>query len=621
MNYHNLRKVLQTVMHYARGTALRYTVYSILTAILFPLNVVLIERCISLMEQSRERGYAQALLWLAFLTAGSLCAVWLEHGKRVSDVALSQELMRSCTPELIWKWNHIRYEYYEDARAADTISRMGSDPSGAIAGIFKKVIECAALFIRLFGTAVIYFRLSVLLGGILFVILGVQIVLGIRSQREVNQLYSIETPKERRLAYLGELLYGRDSVYDLKVNGSTGYLGKLQRKQAARILRDRIRINLRSEKYYMLSLLLMLLWLGALVGLLLAGLSAGTVGFALFATLLGAYPTLMGHLNTLSFYLSAMGGEFQTIQALSEFEGWEEENGKKSGGKAEKTAKSGAERESDRLAADPGGSEKDVPEEYVIEVSHVDFCYPGTDTIVLQDVSFTLRPSDTLAFAGANGSGKSTMIKLLCGLYRPTNGHILVNGVEMSEIDPLLRPRIISAVFQDYECYSLTMGENVGLGNIARIGEPDAIREALKQAGAEGLEAELPDGLDTNLNHLEENGVSLSGGQWQRLAIARAYMARGRYLLLDEPTASIDPVAESRMYREFVRILKGKGAVIVSHRLASAMFADRILVFEQGRIVESGSHEALLARGGLYCEMFRRQAAWYRDTAEGGEKA
>ena len=127
------------------------------------------------------------------------------------------------------------------------------------------------------------------------------------------------------------------------------------------------------------------------------------------------------------------------------------------------------------------------------------------------------------------------------------------------------------------------------------------------------------DGLDTNLNHLEENGVSLSGGQWQRLAIARAYMARGRYLLLDEPTASIDPVAESRMYREFVRILKGKGAVIVSHRLASAMFADRILVFDQGRIVESGSHEALLAGGGLYCEMFRRQAAWYRDTAEGGE--
>lgn len=612
MTLKSLKKVLQTVLRYAGRSAWQYMIYSILAAILVPVNVLLIERCIHRMEQSSGQGYAAAMFWLVLLAAGALCTVWLEHKCRVADVKLSQDLMRSCTPHLVEKFVRMRFEYYENPEAADTISRMGQDPSGAIAGVFKKVINCAALIIRLFGSALIYFKLSVVLGAVLFVILGIQIFLGILCQKEVIKLYSLETPQERRLSYLGELLCSRDCVYDLKVNGSTGYIRGLQEKQASRILRDRVRITLRSEKYYMLNLLLMLLWLAALVGLLLERLSAQTVAFSLFATLLGVYPALTGYLNTLSYYLSSLGGDFLIIQALSEFEAFEEEDGTLGGSAAEGVKRDGSE------VCSPT---PEVPAGYEIKVSHVDFCYPGTDRLVLKDVSFTLNPRETLAFAGANGSGKSTMVKLLCGLYRPVNGHILVNGTEMEKLSPRLRPHIFSAVFQDYECYSLTMGENVGLGHPAGIENPEMIREALKEAGAETLEKEVPGGLSANLNHLEENGVSLSGGQWQRLAIARACMGRGQCLLLDEPTASIDPVAESRMYRDFVRILEGRGAVIVSHRLASAMFADRILVFDQGKIVESGSHAELMQRGGLYREMFEKQAAWYQDEKEGGEGA
>ena len=453
-------------------------------------------------------------------------------------------------------------------------------------------------------------KLSVALGAVLFMVLAIQIFLGVLCQKEVIKLYSMETPQERRLSYLGELLCSKDCVYDLKVNGSTSYIRLLQEKQASRILRDRVRITLRSEKYYMLNLLLMLLWLVTLVGLLLKRLSAGTVAFSLFATLLGVYPVLTGYLNTLSYYFSSLGGEFLIIQAKSEFEGFEEEDGIEDGLAAAEEGRI----DSHELCS----QEPEASWGYRIQVSHVDFCYPGTDRLVLKDVSFTLRPRETIAFAGANESGKSTMIKLLCGLYRPVNGHIFVNGTEIEKLSPELRPQIFSAAFQDYESYSLTMGENVGLGNPVEIENLEMIRAALREAGAENLENEVSGGLSANLNHLEENGVSLSGGQWQRLAIARACMGRGQYLLLDEPTASIDPVAESRMYRDFVRILEGRGAVIVSHRLASAMFADRILVFDQGKIVESGSHTELLQKGGLYREMFEKQAAWYQDEKEGG---
>ena len=220
-----------------------------------------------------------------------------------------------------------------------------------------------------------------------------------------------------------------------------------------------------------------------------------------------------------------------------------------------------------------------------------------------------------MALVGENGSGKSTVIKLLCGLYQPEEGEILADGQPIGQLSPESRRKLTSVVFQDFENYSLTAGENIGLGNVARMDDRESILEAARRAGAAEILEGLPKGPDTPLNHLEEDGVSLSGGQWQRLAIARAYMAESAFFLLDEPTASMDPIAESRMYQSFVDILKGKGIILVSHRLASAKMADRILVLDGGTLAQDGTHEGLMQAEGIYREMFERQAGWYQAPA------
>lgn len=254
-----------------------------------------------------------------------------------------------------------------------------------------------------------------------------------------------------------------------------------------------------------------------------------------------------------------------------------------------------------------------------IVFSHVNFKYPGTERLVLRDVSFTLSPGETLALVGANGSGKSTVIKLICGLYEPTEGTVTVGGVPAVSLSQASRARLFSAVFQDFLTYNETIAENVALGDAQNTPSGEKIREALKKAEMDEFASSLPMGIQTPLGHLDEGGVELSGGQRQRLAIARACMSEAWFYLLDEPTAAMDPVAESRLYRSFAAVIHGKGAVLVSHRLASASIADTILVFDDGQIAERGTHSKLMKRNGLFRDMFEKQSSWYSGEEKTGE--
>ena len=249
-----------------------------------------------------------------------------------------------------------------------------------------------------------------------------------------------------------------------------------------------------------------------------------------------------------------------------------------------------------------------------IVFSHVSFWYPGTEKLVLRDISFTLSAGQTIALVGANGSGKSTIVKLLCGLYEPTEGAVTVNGKDVHKLSLHSRNKLFSAVFQDFQTYSMSVNENVGLGNVQSMSDTNRIRSALEKARLAEFVDTLPGGGDTNLDHLEAGGVSLSGGQSQRLAIARAYMNDAHFFLLDEPTSAMDPVAESHLYQSFSDIICGKGAVLVSHRLASAAIANSILVVVKGEIVQYGTHSELMASEGLYKEMFVKQSSWYAES-------
>ena len=251
----------------------------------------------------------------------------------------------------------------------------------------------------------------------------------------------------------------------------------------------------------------------------------------------------------------------------------------------------------------------------VIRFEDVSFTYPKTDKKILDGVSFSVQPGEHAALVGENGSGKSTIVKLLFGLYRPDQGKITFNGTDIRSLSPEQRHRVLSAVFQDYARYTLTLRENVAFGDIQKLHDDNALKEALRAGMAEDSVFES---LDQNLGKLEEDGVDLSGGQWQRVAMARAMASGSACLVLDEPTAALDPMAESRMYQNFASAMKGRGCVMISHRLASAKMCDKILVLDKGKIAEEGSHHQLMERGGLYAQMFQAQSAWYQNTEEGG---
>ena len=247
-----------------------------------------------------------------------------------------------------------------------------------------------------------------------------------------------------------------------------------------------------------------------------------------------------------------------------------------------------------------------------IVVEDLCFTYPGRDAPVLDGVNLEIDQGEVVALVGENGSGKTTLAKLLCGLYRPGKGTIRWDDVNVAGCDPAGVRSNIAVVFQDFVRYqSLTAAENIGIGLPARLGDRDAIVDAARRAGAHDAIAALPQGYDTVLSR-QFGGTDLSTGQWQRVALARAFLRDAPLVVLDEPTAALDPRAERDLFETVAALYRSRSAVLISHRLSSVRFADRICVLAGGRITESGSHEQLLAAGGVYAELFELQAHAYR---------
>ena len=252
--------------------------------------------------------------------------------------------------------------------------------------------------------------------------------------------------------------------------------------------------------------------------------------------------------------------------------------------------------------------EKRTDGEYEIAFEHVSFCYPGSREPVLKDINCRIDMKHKLAVVGQNGAGKTTFIKLLCRLYEPTEGRITLNGVDIRKYDEKQYRSLFGVVFQDFKLFSFTVWENVTAGS-AR--DEDRLREALRQAGAEGMVGSMVSGMDTLLYKNRGDGAEISGGEAQKLALARALYKDAPIVILDEPTAALDPIAESEIYERFDRMVEGKTSIYISHRMSSCRFCDDIIVFDNGRIAERGSHETLLSKEGQYAKLWRAQAQYY----------
>jgi ATP-binding cassette, subfamily B, bacterial len=414
------------------------------------------------------------------------------------------------------------------------------------------------------------------------------------SSRVVHAFSVRQTPNDRRRGYLYQILSRKEEAQEVRAFGSADHL----RTEHDRLFDERI-ADLRGtvRKRMLYGLINGIVAAGVTVGsmvLLLAFVRIGRITVSDAAVAVGAVVLLAGQIRGLTGSTGSLYEGALFLEDFTDFVAIERHESMRT--------------RSHRGPDDPGK----LGALQRIELDDVSFVYPSRNEPSLEGISLTIDHGEVLALVGENGSGKTTLAKLLAGLYRPSAGTIRWNGMVMADIDLADVRSQVAVIFQDFARYFLTAQENVAISRVSKIDSLALVREAASRAGADAFLSALPNGYRSLLGPTFVGGSDLSIGQWQRVALARAYFRDSPVLILDEPTASLDPRGEYEIFQQVRRLAEGHTVVLISHRFSSVRAADRILVLEGGRIVEEGGHDALLARDGLYAELFRLQAEGYR---------
>lgn len=562
-------------------------VQSILTAVLTPMSIfftqLLVDRITLYVDGEANLSQMIGILGLLMLTVLFLAGSGFFD--TLLNISLQRKVNQNLTTIIVHKFLVIEYWCFEDSEIADTINRMGEAPQDRILNIFSNTLNTLTLLITIFGTAIIFAQVSIWFSVLFLAMLVPMLWLDFKALDVMNTLFHDQSEQERKLDYLSGLLNSKSSLLELKIFGAIDYILTKWRVLNKRVLDERVKTTIRSQKYFAVSTALIILWSGFVVTVLIWQIYHAKISLGVFVALIGSTGTILGLSETLSRTFASLSQEYLTMEYYDKFLSLPEM-------KAE-------------------NHETDIRECHIV-FDNVHFTYPKTDQEVLKGVSMEILPYQRISLVGENGAGKSTIIKLLCKLYEVDSGRILINGTDIRELSPAELKKAYRVVFQDYAAYSLSLRENIAFGDIERIRQDDAIVEAMRKGLSIEILEKLQYHLDANLGKIEEDGVDLSGGQWQRIAISRACLSDSAFVILDEPTASLDPIAENEMYRSFAALLANKGCIMISHRLASAKLADTIFVLKDGIVAEKGTHEELMSQKGLYESMYRTQSSWYR---------
>ncbi len=517
----------------------------------------------------------------------TICVVLFQIGNELLNAVCNftwspamKSMVGSLKQKLHRKIARLPGNLFEDVKVLECIEKanLGADKCYAVYNAIATILLFYVPYFIVFG--IYLWRLKpILFLTLLFIFLPLVFNLFIRK-RILEKQVDETIPLQREKDYYETELFSRETFKENRLYGSYSFFRKkfvsvntlfCKKKWKSAKKAGGVDLGMRS--------LTLAGYLGIIL-LLLYSMMEGSISIGAFAAVFSSITTLITFMNdAIGNHLGSLFDNFGFVKKYLEFFDLPEE-----------TSEEG----------EIGWHDK-------VEVKHVSFCYPGTDQKVLEDVSFEIQKGETIALVGENGAGKSTLVRILSGVLIPDAGEVLVDGKNLFSVCQEDRFRYVSAVFQQFIKYQMSLRENV------EISAQDSDYEKMKHCVQKSeifLDECFPQGYDTMLSR-EFDGIDLSGGQWQRVALARGLYRDSRIILLDEPTSAIDPVEEGVLYRKFQKMIQNKMGILVTHRLGSARIADRIVVLKDGKVVEQGTHEALLGRRGHYEKMYQEQAKWY----------
>jgi len=502
-------------------------------------------------------------------------------------------LRKKLRPLMTERTARLEYKHIEDAKTQDLISRVAPVFDQQVHEMFMRITSLLESFVFALGILVSVFTQ---VWWVAFCLLTASVPLMIIAAKAGKKSYDANremTKIDRKVNYISDVIRSREGADERALFGYTDELNKNYGEQFHYARKFRLKVDLsnfiKQKSGGVIGSVVAIIAMLAMLG----PVSSGAMNYGIFIGLITGVFSLSGRLSWgINWEIEDISRKTEYLKDLGEF-----------------------------LALSETQDALSLPAEKIsftkIEFKNVSFTYPGTEKQILKNISFIIENGRHYSFAGINGAGKTTITKLLTGLYDNYEGSIFLDDRELRTLSQPELKALSSVVYQDFARYFLTLYENIAVAlpherkdKRSRVEEAVSLMELTEAAG------KLKDGLDTQLGKVHKEGVDLSGGQWQRAAMARCVVSEAPLHILDEPTAALDPVAESQVYHKFERISQGRTTIFISHRLGSTKLADTIFVLDEGTVAESGSHAELMARNGIYARMYSSQAGWYSKAGD-----
>lgn len=517
---------------------------------------------------------------------------WISYAlSNFAQVKLEIKLRQNFRTAITEKRANLAYKHIENHDTWDLISRVSKTPELQLKNAYTSFLSLISLILNIAGVLGLLIA-QVWWAALLIVAVSVPLFrLAVKSGKANYEANREVTKYQRKYEYLTEVLTGREAVDERTLFGYGKSLGdvwfgqyetgrKIALKTSAKWF---IKMKSGSIITALISIIVTLVLLNPVL--------TGAITLGMFISLINAVFGLIQNMSWgLTGYMDQLARNNEYMKDLTKFSYLEETNGA-----------------NDKPALVP-------PPFHSLEFKDVRFKYPGTDNYILDGMSFVIEENRHYAFVGVNGAGKTTVTKLITGLYDDYEGEILINGKSIKKYTQKELKALYSIVYQDFARYYVTVKDNILVGNLNLVtsgNENEKIYDVIDQVDLNRAIKKLPNGIDTYLGKIKESGLDISGGEWQRIAMARALIKPARLLILDEPTAALDPLGESSLYEEFEKISEDKTTIFISHRLGSTKLADEIFVIGDGKVLEKGTHKYLMDLNGIYSKMYDSQRSWY----------